>query len=141
MEALLAINFYIVTILLLIIGWQDITSRLISNHNLAFLTLALCPMIFLSGTLPNIILSAAVMLIGFPLFLIKVLGAGDVKLIAALALACTPDFFYSFLLLTALLGGFLALIGLFFFHKNTKEHDIPYGVAISLAFIFSYQIV
>lgn len=141
MEALLAINFYIVTILLLIIGWQDITSRLIGNHNLFFLTLALCPMILLSGTLPNIVLSAVVLLVGFPLFLGNMLGAGDVKLIATLALAFTPPLFYSFLLLTAFLGGFLALIGLLFFHKNTKEHGIPYGVAISLAFIFSYQIV
>ncbi|MGQ8774476.1 A24 family peptidase [Serratia sp. NA_112.1] len=141
MDVLLAINSYIVTILLLIIGWQDVTSRLIRNRNLAFLILALCPMVFLSGAQPNLILSAAVLLIGFPLFLAKVLGAGDVKLIATLALACTTDVFYSFLLLTALLGGFLALIGLFFFHKNTKEHGIPYGVAISLAFIFSYHIV
>lgn len=138
MEWITKIDFYIVVILLALICVQDVRSRIISNRNIIFTVLALCPLIFLSGNLPNLPLSLAALCVGFLLFLGNVLGAGDVKLISVLALSFSLSSFYQFLLMTAMFGGVIALIGLVFFRKSIKQNGLPYGVAISLAFVFSY---
>ena len=37
-------------------------------------------------------------------------------------------------------GGTIAIFGLVFFRNNLRSHGVPYGVAISLAFIFVYPL-
>jgi prepilin peptidase CpaA len=50
----------------------------------------------------------------FPLYLLRARGAGDVKLLAAVGAIAGPANCFSILLLTALLGGIIALILLLF---------------------------
>ena len=138
MNLLTNINISAVMVLLLFIGVQDVRFRLISNRNIIILFTLVLPMIFLSGSKPNVVLFTSTLILGFILFLANVIGAGDVKLLAVLALSFEDSHFYTFLLIMALIGGFLALIGLLFFHTKTRQSGVPYGMAISLAFIFSY---
>ena len=78
--------------------------------------------------------AAALLAAGFALSLANIWGAGDAKLLAALALFC-PNYWPDLIGLTALAGGFLAAGYLF---KNrysrNKSPTLPYGVAISCAF-------
>ncbi len=54
--------------------------------------------------------AAAVLLVGFGLFIIGQMGAGDVKLMAVLCLLVGSDNLLAFLLITALAGGVLAFM-------------------------------
>jgi prepilin peptidase CpaA len=66
-------------------------------------------------------------------FFVGMMGGGDVKLAAALALWFPPAGTVKFLVIMSLAGGLLTL-GLVLFHKLKKRTDrpkIPYGVAIA----------
>lgn len=135
MEWLVCGLFLIITCLLVFISWQDILLRIISNKSLVVL---LCLVVALMATqcqYPNIVAALAIILCFFPLFICNVIGGGDVKLMSVLALSCTWPQLIDFLLLTAFVGGGIGIIGLLLFRKATKERGIPYGVAISLAYI------
>jgi prepilin peptidase CpaA len=68
--------------------------------------------------------------LGIVLFRLKLLGGGDVKLISANMLWFPGDM-SSFYLLTALLGGFIAILILILKKaKVTTTTLVPYGVAI-----------
>lgn len=138
MDLLVKVNFYLVAFLLILIGIQDIRFRIISNRNIVCLFLLVVSLIMISNTSPNLYLFITVLITGFVLFICNVIGAGDVKLIAVLALSFKTSQFYPFILNTALLGGVLAIGGLIFFRDSIRKQGVPYGVAISLAFIFSY---
>ncbi|QKJ88624.1 hypothetical protein PMPD1_3710 [Paramixta manurensis] len=139
MAWLITANYIVVVLLLLVISVQDITSRLISNQLVIIVGIACCSLALLTGHTPNLLLFAAVLVPGFFLCIGNIIGGGDVKLMSMLALLFTPSLFSHFLILTALCGGVIAVVGLIFFYKKTRQHGIPYGVAISLAFIFSYS--
>ena len=59
--------------------------------------------------LPTILWALAVLAGGFVIYCLKWMGAGDVKLIAALALWAGPALLPDFLLITALAGGVVSL--------------------------------
>jgi prepilin peptidase CpaA len=99
-----------------------------------------CILSLSADTSPNIFLSLFVLFFGFMLFISKILGAGDVKLIVALSFAFNYVQFINYLFLVAVLGGVCAIIGLLFYHKNVKKNGIPYGVPIALAFMLSYPV-
>ena len=68
-------------------------------------------------------------------FMLGMMGGGDVKLIAALALWFPPQYMMSMLIVMAILGGILTL-GMMIRHKARKEEaplEVPYGIAIALA--------
>ena len=75
---------------------------------------------------------------GFVLFARKFIGAGDVKLLAALSLWAGPAFIGLLLFVTAIAGGLLSLVvaALRFWHQRTKKGllqiPVPYGIAIAL---------
>jgi len=140
MTWLITANYIAVVLLLLCVCVQDVTSRLIANKHVIAVGLAACTLSLLHGQCPNLVLFAAVLIPGFFLCMANIIGGGDIKLMSALALLYTPSQFPHFLFLTALSGGAVALVCLLFFFKTTKQHGVPYGVAISLAFIFSYSI-
>ncbi|MBM3491016.1 MAG: peptidase [Alphaproteobacteria bacterium] len=90
----------------------------------------------------------AVFAIGVALFIARLFGGGDTKLLAAIAVWLGPQRFFLFLLLMSLAGGALALALLLFrrlplpaffsrwqwlkqMHARTGE--VPYGVAMGLA--------
>ena len=66
-------------------------------------------------------------------FFTGMMGGGDVKLAAALALWFSPQSTIKFLVLTSLAGGVLTL-GILAWHKAKRREgrpEIPYGVAIA----------
>jgi prepilin peptidase CpaA len=72
-------------------------------------------------------------------FALRAMGGGDVKLLGALALWFSPLAFVSLAIIMSILGGVLTIIMLMH-HKITKslgKPEIPYGVAISMAGLWS----
>ena len=137
---LIKANFIVVGIILIFIMWQDILFRKITHTSLLLLAIFLLPLILLQTLLPNLMLGLIALVGGFILFIARLWGGGDAKLVAVLALAFQGSVFYDFLFLTAFLGGVIAIIGFAFFHNNLRSHGVPYGVAISLAFILIYPV-
>lgn len=75
----------------------------------------------------------------FLLWYLRVLGAGDVKLISAFSLGISPDFLVLFLVITGLSGGIqiavMYIIALFG-RRSPFQRGIPYGVSISVSGVF-----
>ena len=93
---------------------------------------------YLASSLP---ISIACFFIGVLLWYLKVLGAGDVKLLAALVIGIQPDLVTVTLISIGFMGGGLVLI-MYIIGKikrfNTYKKGIPYGIPIALScFIFS----
>ena len=130
-----AVNFTLITLMLLYISWQDIRSRTITHRSLLFLLLSLLPLLFFLNWPINAIAAMVIFICGFMLFCLNILGGGDVKLIALLALFIPDGMVACYLLLMSLLGGIIVLIGLVFFRHSMRENGVPYGVAISGSFI------
>ncbi|RWR03308.1 hypothetical protein ED28_03150 [[Pantoea] beijingensis] len=138
MHSLQVINFIAVCGLLFFVSCSDILHRIIPNRILFFLAPLVCTLALLSDRMPNLLLFVSTLLAGFLLFALKVFGAGDIKLVSTLALACTPTLMGEFLMLMVISGGVVALGGCVFFFKNVKNNGVPYGVAISFAFILTF---
>ena len=67
------------------------------------------------------------------LFALKLMGGGDVKLMAVMALIAGPAYSLSFLFFTAISGGLIALVMVINKHliaRNNEPPKVPYGVAI-----------
>lgn len=89
--------------------------------------------------LASSLLSSIVVLVGsMVLFYFNIMGAGDGKFAAALALAIPWQQLNIALFLTAIIGGVLAMFYLIKYRlilRNTKQDPgLPYGVAIGLGF-------
>ena len=117
----------------------DVRTFTISNKlNLAVALLA--PLYWLSVALPlwpdvgmHLAVSAGVFVLLAGAFYAGMMGGGDVKLAAALALWFSPQSTIKFLLLTSLAGGVLTL-GVLAWHRAKRREgrpEIPYGVAIA----------
>ncbi|MFI8416085.1 prepilin peptidase [Serratia sp. NPDC078593] len=137
MSCLLSINFVLLVCVLMFIAWQDILFRVISHGSLLLLLIILLPLAVMQHTFPNFIAAISILVIGYALFCFNVIGGGDVKLMALLSLALSDSSLAAFLFLTACIGGLIALAGLIFFNETTRLKGIPYGVAISLAFVLA----
>ncbi|UKH14094.1 A24 family peptidase [Actinobacillus pleuropneumoniae] len=125
----------IMVCLLLVVCWTDLRYRLISNRVIMALLLVIIPFSYLMyGTL-SWLPAVLCLVIGFVLFLLNVIGAGDVKLLAVLMLAIPSSFAIFFLFLTACAGLLLIIIGWLFYRKTIREKGLPYGIAISTGFL------
>ena len=130
---------------------SDLTSFTIPNRYVAVLLAGWPVTALATGMAPEEMGVAALcggiaLLVGFGLFAANLLGAGDVKLIAATTLWVAPGALAPFILFTAMLGGALSLL-LVAFRKGplpaiayradwiTDLHGrasaMPYGVAIA----------
>jgi prepilin peptidase CpaA len=134
-QALLAI----LAILLVIAAIVDVRTYTISNRmNLAIAGLA--PLFWWSAGLPlwpdvaaQIGIAVAVFFLLAMLFYAGMMGGGDVKLAAALALWFTPAETLRSLVYMALAGGLVTIIVLLI-HRPKSKGDrarVPYGVAIA----------
>ncbi|WP_082856549.1 A24 family peptidase [Marinomonas atlantica] len=143
-SALLA--FAGVFICLTCIAWDDMRSRQVRHRYLLCLTFLL---IFTWIDQPNwsiLPYSLVILLVGFVLHLIRILGAGDTKLLFVISLGVTPQFLSLFLYGTVLLGGIVASLYLLYGYctdlSKVRKKGIPYAVPISLsggaAILFSY---
>lgn len=139
--ALSACLLAILACLLVAAAVTDLRSRIISNRlNLAIAALA--PVYWwLNGyalwpdAAIQIGMAVAVFALFAALFALGVMGGGDVKMLAALALWFSPGTLLAMLMLMALLGGAVTLVTMVH-HRLTKRSgapEIPYGVAIALA--------
>jgi prepilin peptidase CpaA len=126
---------------LLISIYSDIKHRLIYNKVTAAIALTAPLFWFASGTFgwPQIGYYLATGFLTFALFAVffrfGMMGGGDVKLFAAVALWFPPLIAFRFIFHASLLGA-LVTIAFIVTHKIRKapgQPRIPYGVAISLA--------
>ena len=126
-------------VLLLVAAAIDVRTFTISNRlNLTVALLA--PLYWLATALPlwpgvgiQLATGAGVFMLFAGAFYAGMMGGGDVKLAAALALWFSPASTIKFLLLTSLAGGVLTL-GVLAFHRLKRREgrpEIPYGVAIA----------
>lgn len=119
----------------------DLKSRIISNRlNLAVALLA--PFSWLAQGLPlwpDVAIQFALAILVFAvftgLFALGVMGGGDVKLLAALALWLPWQPLLFLLVLMSLLGGAVTIVTIIHhrLRHRTGPPEVPYGVAISLA--------
>jgi prepilin peptidase CpaA len=129
----------LLAILLVVAAVIDVRTFTISNSlNLAVALLA--PIYWLSIALPlwpnaaiHLAVGAGVFVLLAGAFYAGVMGGGDVKLAAALALWFTPASTVKFLVLMSIAGGVLtlAVIALHRSRGKAGRPEIPYGVAIA----------
>lgn len=125
--------------MLLYAAWTDIRFRRVPNHLIAigfFSGFVLISSLEGLSGLPNAFLGA---LIGFctlfPLYLMRWMGAGDVKLLALVGLYLGPEDIWMAIAYTAFSGGLLALLQLLRIRFSrggikTENVTLPYAVAI-----------
>lgn len=121
-------------------AFYDVRSYRIPNYLCGFLVI-LFPAFVITASPPlswhaNLVVGVVLLAIGAVLLAFRLMGAGDVKLIAATALWAGPQLLGTFLMVTAFAGGALALALLF--GMRLRDHtgswrkaQIPYGVAIA----------
>jgi prepilin peptidase CpaA len=129
----------LLAILLLVAAVVDVRTFTISNSlNLSVALLA--PLYWLSIALPlwpqaaiQLAVGAGVLTLLAGAFYAGLMGGGDVKLAAALALWFSPASTLTFLVLMSLAGGVLtlAVVALHRMRGRTGRPEIPYGVAIA----------
>jgi len=127
--------------MLVIAAATDIRSRIISNRLNAESAL-LAPLYWWSAGLspwPDMAiqlgLGLGVLILFAALFAAGMMGGGDVKMLAAIALWLPAGALLSLLMIMALLGGVVTIVTVIH-HRMTRrigQVEIPYGVAIALA--------
>lgn len=113
----LALVYGVILVELLIVGWIDIKQKIISNYwILANLTLSIVFHVTLNELYPVtweiLIFPMGFIIIGFFLFLMGVMGAGDSKFIASLFLLIPLEYhmmFFEKLILSTMVTGFILL--------------------------------
>lgn len=140
-EYLSAALLAVLAALLIRAAVTDIRARIISNPLNAAIAL-LAPLYWWSAGLApwpdmavQIGLSLAVLALFAALFAAGMMGGGDVKLLAALALWFPAGALLWLLMLMALIGGVVTLVTLVAHRarRRSGRAEIPYGVAIALA--------
>lgn len=131
------INLLVITIALLLVTLSitDIRSRIISNRIVLLLLITIIPLSLLKYQTIFLIPALCALAIGFLIFTLGIMGAGDIKLISVLMLAIPNNEIISFFFFTAFAGLLLVVVGWLFFRESIKQNGLPYGVAISFGFI------
>ncbi|OYX96327.1 MAG: peptidase [Novosphingobium sp. 17-62-19] len=128
-------------IALLVAAFTDIRRRQIDNWLTAAIALSAPAYWWAAGLSlwPDVAMMVGVALLAFVvlagLFALKLMGGGDVKLLAALALWLAPMSFVKLLVIMSLIGGVLTILMAMWHFMMTRRRDakIPYGVAIAAA--------
>jgi prepilin peptidase CpaA len=139
-------------LLMAMVIYYDSTNYIIPNW-LVLVVLALYPVAFLlADEKPSLLwaigIGAGLFIAGFALFAFKLMGGGDVKLLAACGLWCGEEASFDLILGTAILGGVLSVVIILmrkvlapyiFARFNcktiprifTEGEPVPYGLAIA----------
>lgn len=138
MPTLLNICFVLILLMSLVISSNDIRYRRIKNSHIVLL--AVCCMAFqvINGIhLISFITAILALGLGFIVFQLGFIGAGDVKLYSVYLMAISPT--YSLLSIYAILAvgalescGYLVIGALTNRVSYIRARGVPYGVAISL---------
>ncbi|WP_157665863.1 A24 family peptidase [Tatumella citrea] len=129
--------YSLLVLLLLSVCYTDISSRKIKNNTVMLVALlSLIIAVTINGNV-NILWPLMTLIVGMLLVIANVIGAGDIKLIAALSLSIPADQMVNFLFLVTLSGIPLILIVIFLrlLHKGSRKMTLPYGVAISCGYL------
>lgn len=132
--------------ILICVAVSDVLDRRIPNAAVAALVVlfALWALADRGASLgPGLAAAAIGFVIGFVLYALRIMGAGDVKLFAAVALFTGLSYLHLFALATVLVGGVLAIVSLaasprralvMFSLKGRGDYGrgVPYGVAIAV---------
>ena len=134
------ILFALLALLLVVAAVIDVRTFTISNRlNLAVALMA--PLYWWSAHLPlwpdigiQVAIAAGVFALLAVAFYAGMMGGGDVKLAAALALWFSPASTLRFLVFMSIAGGVLTLVvvGLHRLKKKPGKPEVPYGVAIAV---------
>lgn len=147
----------ILTVLMITVMITDFTRFLIPNR-LVLALLVLYPLLLVCVQMRpewyyDLLVGLGMFLIGFLLFSLRIMGGGDVKLLAVCGMFVGPHPFLAFIMGVALWGGALALFLLFArevvpfvyarLHKApdsiprvfTAGQPAPYGLAIAASFL------
>lgn len=136
------------TLTMLAVIYYDTREFIIPNTLVITIAMLYLPGFYFLGLNPinGLITMGIVLVLGMALFAIKVMGGGDIKLLAALALwTGWSDVTLTFLFTMAIFGGIFAIAVLVLrgVIRGTnlprilqKGQPIPYGVAIALAFLY-----
>ncbi|AKO45543.1 A24 family peptidase [[Haemophilus] ducreyi] len=127
--------FSFIISLLIWLSYTDIRARIITNKVVLVLCCAVLPFSWLTQGMVYPMPALICLVVGFVLFMLGVIGAGDVKLMAVLMLAIPSEYAIFFLFFTACAGLGLIIIGGLFFRQAIVKKGLPYGVAISVGFI------
>ncbi|KRB86120.1 peptidase [Sphingomonas sp. Root710] len=130
----------LLAVLLLMAAWTDIKTRTISNELNAAIALLAVGFWWVAGESlwPDVAIRVAIALGLFlffaVLFILKMMGGGDVKMIAALALWLPFNALMSMLTVMALAGGVITVFLLVRqrWRPNAVRPEVPYGVAIAI---------
>ena len=138
---------FLLSVLLVIASVSDIRHRRIPNWSVLAIGALFVPWAFFA---PHVSILSALeagliaLVIGLGLYAFRIVGAGDSKLLAVVALFAGMDHLLQLLVLIALAGGVIALVSLVsrptramvMLHMRGKGdfgRGIPYGVAIAIA--------
>jgi len=137
----------VVVMLSLLLVWaaaSDVRDRRIPNFCVLLVIALFLPWVIAGGPLVSGLGAAAIgFAVGYPMFLFRVMGAGDVKLFAVAALFVGLGHLPLFALVTVMTGGVMALASLAsrprralammeLRGKGDFGRGIPYGVAIAI---------
>lgn len=130
----------LLAVLLLMAAWTDIKTRTISNELNAAIALLAVGFWWVAGESlwPDVAIRVAIALGLFMLFavlfMLKMMGGGDVKMIAALALWLPFNALLAMLTVMALAGGAITVFLLVRqrWRPNAARPEVPYGVAIAI---------
>lgn len=127
------------------ISWTDLKSRLISNRAILLTVLLILPFSYILWSKVFIVSAVVTLVIGFILFMLNLIGAGDIKLLSVLMLAVPSEEIMPFLFLVTIVGAVLAIIAIVWllFHKKSfmdyiMKYKLSYGVAICGGFILNF---
>lgn len=130
----------ILALLLVVAAIIDIRTRTIPNPLNAAIAL-LAPLFWLSvglhlwpGVAIQVGIAVAIFLVLSIAFFVGMMGGGDVKMAAAIALWFSPAGTLRFLVFMSLAGGLVTLVTMVWHRRTGREGkpEIPYGVAIAI---------
>ena len=142
-----AILLGLLVLILVSAGIEDARIREISNWKNAAIALLALPWWFAMGLSPwpDMAIQLGVALAVFALFAAAfqfgMMGGGDVKMIAALALWFPFDKLVSLIVIMSLAGGAITLVMLVekWVRRRSEQPEIPYGIAIAIAALLTLR--
>lgn len=142
-----AILLGLLVLILVSAGIEDARIREIANWKNAAIALLAVPWWFAMGLhpWPDMAIQLGVALGVFALFAAAfhfgMMGGGDVKMIAALALWFPFDKLVSLIVIMSLAGGAITLVMLMdkWIRRRSEQPEIPYGIAIAIAALITLR--
>lgn len=130
-------TLFLSMLLLIKVSLNDLKHRTVKHSDLVWLAVLLLLGWFFMPNWQVLSYSLMIIVIGFILFVFRILGAGDTKLLAIVSLGVHPAIMPLMLFGVIILGGLLAIsylvYGCFTDWHTLRERGIPYTIPISIS--------